>query len=122
VLGETRSRRAALVDMALHLLAFGVLSRGAMRHLSGVLTALGWPPMVLGESAFQFTASLFRMALGDGAETPRQPGMPAIASRALGSPSLMRVIALVTFLPEPPLLWPGLRAAAARLRKRAALA
>jgi hypothetical protein len=115
VLDRTVAERGwrAYLDMALHALAFAVLSRHALGHLRRVLGGLGWDIEIVAASAVQFTGSLFLRALG----LRRFVDVPAFVARAVTCRPVLRLLELSAGLPEPTILWPALRRVAARLRR-----
>ncbi len=98
-----------LADLALHLLAFGLLSRAAGRRLGQSLKGIGWRPEVVLASAARFTSELLEQVLARFFAGKRTVKLPTAVRSALLSPLAMQAILSGAAVPEPPLLWPMVR-------------
>jgi protein-S-isoprenylcysteine O-methyltransferase Ste14 len=88
--------------MALHLPAFLVLSRRAVRTMLASLADVGFNQYVVAGASVQFTCSLLRDVVEETCGRSAGFHVLRIASQLVGSPRLMRVLSTALSIREPP--------------------
>jgi hypothetical protein len=117
-IGDQDRPLCVLSDLALHIGAFGLISRPAARRLGRALGGVGWRPEVVLASAAGFTSALIEQVLSRYFDRPAGQTLPPLVRSALLSPVIVRALMASAVLPEPPLLWPLMRLATRVVRPR----